>query len=337
MAKNRYSATDYFSSSAATAQVEEELTSAQARIADLETVNQELLSKIEQLAGTTPTAITTARATLPVNAIQRDPEQVRRWFDPEKQASLAKAIQEAGFRGTIWVRQLPSGEYCLIAGERRLRAAIEAGLSEVPVDILDVDENVAFTLSLFENLQREDLNKLEETEGILKLISKRLNQTTEETTSLLYRMKNFHEGKLTNEPDPEFDVVESIFATLGRLSWLSFVTTRLPLLNMPPEILEELRKGTIEYTKAIVISRVKDTKARKKLLKETLSNSLSLSEVKRQAKSLSTVSKTEHSKLQDRFRQVLKIKSRVWEDPERADELEALLQQLSLLLADDSQ
>lgn len=335
MAKNRYSATDYFSSSAATAQVEEELTSAQAKIANLETVNQELLNKIEQLTGATSTAITSAKTTLPVDAIQRDPEQIRRWFDPEKQASLAKAIQEAGFRGTIWVRQLPSGEYCLIAGERRLRAAIEAGLSEVPVDVLDVNENVAFTLSLFENLQREDLNKLEETEGILKLLSKRLSQTTAETTSLLYRMKNFYEGKLGNEPDPEFGVVESIFATLGRLSWLSFVTTRLPLLNMPSEILEELRKGTIEYTKATVISRVKDTKARRKLLKETLSNSLSLSDVKRQAKSLNTTPEPEYSGLQDRFKQVLKTKSRVWEDPKKVEKLEALLQQLSLLLADN--
>lgn len=334
MAKNRYAATDYFSSSAATAQIEEELTSAQAKIASLESANQELLGKIEQLAGVTPTAITTSKMTLPVDAIQRDPEQIRRWFDPEKQSSLARAIQEAGFRGTIWVRQLPTGDYCLIAGERRLRAAIEAGLHEIPVDVLDVDENVAFTLSLFENLQREDLNKLEETEGILRLLSRRLDQSPEETTSLLYRMKNFHEGKLGNEPAPEFGIVESVFETLGRISWLSFVTTRLPLLNMPPEILEELRRGTIEYTKATVVSRVKDAKVRKKLLKETISNTLSLAEVKQRAKLLNAADQPATSPLQDRFKQVLKTKSRVWEDPEKADKLEALLQQLSLLLAD---
>lgn len=103
--------------------------------------------------------------TLPISNIQPGLNQPRKRFEPEAISELADSIREHGLIQPITVRRLASGYYQIIAGERRWRAAKEAELTEVPVNIIEADDKKVMELGLIENLQREDLNPMEEANG----------------------------------------------------------------------------------------------------------------------------------------------------------------------------
>ncbi len=113
---------------------------------------------------------TASASTLPLSQIESCAGQPRKIFDEEKLAELAESIREHGIIQPLTVRKLSSGYYQIIAGERRWRAARLAGLSEVPVSIIEADDRKAMELAMIENLQREDLNPMEEAEGYRSLI-----------------------------------------------------------------------------------------------------------------------------------------------------------------------
>ena len=108
--------------------------------------------------------------TLPISRVEPRKDQPRRDFDPESIQELAESIREYGLLQPITVRPLEKGYYQIVAGERRWRAARAAGLTEVPVQILEADDRLATELALVENLQREDLNPMEEAAGYKKLM-----------------------------------------------------------------------------------------------------------------------------------------------------------------------
>lgn len=108
---------------------------------------------------------------LPISQVEPGLNQPRKRFDQEALADLADSIREHGIIQPLTVRRLSSGYYQIIAGERRWRAAKEAGLSEVPVVIIEADDRKVMELGLIENLQREDLNPMEEAEGYLVLLT----------------------------------------------------------------------------------------------------------------------------------------------------------------------
>ena len=107
---------------------------------------------------------------LPVDLIQRGRYQPRREFDPDSLRELADSIAAQGVIQPIVVRAVENGRYELIAGERRWRAAQQAGLDEIPVVIKDVTEEAAMAMGLIENIQREDLNPLEEANALSRLL-----------------------------------------------------------------------------------------------------------------------------------------------------------------------
>ena len=111
-----------------------------------------------------------AEQKLPISRIEPRKDQPRREFDPEAIEELAASIREYGLIQPITVRALDKGYYQIIAGERRWRAARAAGLKEVPVRILEADDKLAMELALVENLQREDLNPMEEAAGYKRLM-----------------------------------------------------------------------------------------------------------------------------------------------------------------------
>ena len=103
--------------------------------------------------------------------MEPNPLQPRKSFDPDELQALADSIAMHGIIQPLTVRQLPSGFYQIIAGERRWRAARLAGLDEVPVVVIEADDKKAMELALIENLQRSDLNPIEEAKGYQQLMT----------------------------------------------------------------------------------------------------------------------------------------------------------------------
>ena len=121
-------------------------------------------------------------STLPISQIENCAGQPRKVFNDEKLEELADSIREHGIIQPLTVRKLSSGYYQIIAGERRWRAARLAGLSEVPVNIIEADDRKAMEFAMIENLQREDLNPMEEAEGYRSLIEQ-YDMTQEEAAA----------------------------------------------------------------------------------------------------------------------------------------------------------
>lgn len=112
----------------------------------------------------------TGSLSLPISQVERCSSQPRRSFDEAALAELADSIREHGIIQPLTVRKLSSGYYQIIAGERRWRAARLAGLREVPAIVIEADDRKAAELAMIENLQREDLNPMEEAAGFQSLI-----------------------------------------------------------------------------------------------------------------------------------------------------------------------
>jgi len=109
---------------------------------------------------------------LPVDLIARGRYQPRHELDPESLRELAESITAQGVIQPIVVRPIGAGRYEIIAGERRWRASQQAGLAEIPVVVRDVDEQSALAIALIENIQRDDLNPLEEADALQRLLTK---------------------------------------------------------------------------------------------------------------------------------------------------------------------
>ena len=149
--------------------------------------------------------------TLPLREIEPDPGQPRKTFDDETLAELSASIAEHGLLQPIAVRPKPSGGYLIVAGERRWRASRMAGLTEVPVIVKDVTDEQAMELALVENLQRRDLDFLEEAVALRRLIVQHgLSQ-------------------------------EEAARKVGKSQ--SAVANKLRLLKLAPEVLEAVKEG----------------------------------------------------------------------------------------------
>ncbi len=283
----------------------------------------------------------TPTSTRPVklDSITLPEKQARRYFDPQKLEQLTESVKAHGILENLLVRPVwgLEGVYELVAGERRYRAALAAGLEEVPVTIRELTDEQALEISLVENLQREDLNPVEETEAIFQLLASRLKIPQTEVVSWLYRMKNDVARMKDNVIlQPEAEAIQQVFAELGSLGWESFATNRLPLLKLPDEILAALRQGKIEYTKASAIAKVKDEQARKALLAEAIGENLSLSQIRERLKALqsnralSPEPKTQILAISRRLNQ-----SKLWEtDPKKWKRVQGWLQKIEELLGE---
>ncbi|MBE9212643.1 ParB/RepB/Spo0J family partition protein [Plectonema cf. radiosum LEGE 06105] len=405
--------------------------------------SQPLKSTLEIPWDTTNVSANNADSTqkVPLKQIHIAPTQPRRYFDPKALSELAESIKQHGILQPLLVRPRARTGYELVAGERRYRAAKECGLKDVPVVIRELSNEAAFQLALIENLQREDLNPVEETEGILHLLAIRLSRAVEEIPPLLRRLqhsrkeaaksdnnvivnketdeidadnnviesessqektsnnvigkgeteKNDDENNVIGEQEvepnesdnnvivkengnldaennvidkeetqpevsdnnvtvkeetdnskassqekPELQIVEEVFNGLGLMTWESFANNRLPLLNLPEDILEALRKGSLEYTKARAIAQIKDTLERVAFLDQAIKENWSLSEIKQRIGEKKTPSSTPNAESDDykeRFTAATtKLKkSRIWSDQKKRKQIEKLLSQLEAL------
>jgi len=285
--------------------------------------------------------------TVAISLIKLPQSQPRRYFDFSKLEELSRSIKELGILEPLLVRPLASEEYELVAGERRLRAAQVAGLTEVPVVIREMDDITTSKVQLVENLQREDLNPVEETEGILELVSIELGVTKNEVISVLNSAANAKKRNLdlTENVFRQFETIETILSAIGRFSAESFRVSRIPLLNLPVDVLETLRQGQIEYTKARAIARLQDESTRKELLEDAIAYNLSLNEIKRKIQEIestaqsSSSSQTESKSIKDRVDDTFQRfkKAKIWDDPKKKSKVEKLLAQLEALMKTDSE
>ena len=154
--------------------------------------------------------------TLPLREIEPDPDQPRKTFEQETLSELAASIAEHGLLQPIAVRPRPMGGYSIVAGERRWRASRMAGLTEVPVVIKDVSDEQAMELALVENLQREDLDPVEEAAGIRELMT-RCDLTQEQAARKLGKSRSAlaNSLRLLNLPETVLELLKSGFINTG--------------------------------------------------------------------------------------------------------------------------
>ena len=170
--------------------------------------------------------------TLPLREIEPDPGQPRKTFDDEPLAELSASIAEHGLLQPIAVRPKPSGGYLIVAGERRWRASRMAGLTEVPVIVKDVTDEQAMELALVENLQREDLDPVEEAAGIRELMT-RCDLTQEQAARKLGKSRSAlaNSLRLLSLPETVLELLKGGFITIGHAK---------VILGLPtPELQEE--------------------------------------------------------------------------------------------------
>lgn len=169
------------------------------------------------IATSTPTATAEAPATgqteIPVGEIEPNPHQPRVQFDDDAIRELAASIKTSGVLQPILVRRGPAGGYQLVAGERRLRAAGFAGLDKIPAIVRDVADEEMLEMALVENIQREDLNPIEEAKAYLAL-SERAGLTHDQISERVGKQR-------------------------------ASITNSLRLLVLPPEVRDMVSRGTL--------------------------------------------------------------------------------------------
>jgi len=165
---------------------------------------------------------------LPIHKVEPNPGQPRQDFDEEELQALADSIATHGIVQPLTVRELPSGYYQIIAGERRWRAARIAELTEVPAVIIDADDKKTMELALIENLQRQDLNPVEEALGYQVLMNG-YGLTQEETAAQVGKSR-------------------------------PAVANALRLLTLAPQVLQMVRAGSLSAGHARAVLSLKDEK-----------------------------------------------------------------------------
>lgn len=202
---------------------------------------------------------------LPLSRIEPREEQPRNVFDEETLQTLADSISRYGVLQPITVRLLNSGYYQIIAGERRWRASRMAGLTEVPVRIIEADDRTTAELALVENLQREDLNPIEEAKGYKTLIE---------------------DYGLTQE-----DAAKSVGKSRPAVS------NALRLLNLSPEVLHLVETGDLSAGHARALLSIQNEEIQLQAAKEIMAKALSVRKAEALAsKALKKISESEESR-----------------------------------------
>ncbi len=219
---------------------------------------------------------------IPLASVRFNSNQPRKFFDPVSLEDLAHSIRQKGLLEPIIVRRAADG-YEVVAGERRTRAAKLAGLEEVPAIVVDIDDREALEIAITENLQREDLNAVEETEAVIGLLEVTLGISRKGVVALLQSLYAEERGRASSRKvDPRHrEAALDVFRRVGRFGVTSFVSNRLPILDFPGELLDAIRSGQVEFTKAQAIARVQDKDAQRLLLKEAVTDNLTLSQIRR--------------------------------------------------------
>ena len=192
---------------------------------------------------------------LPLQKVEPNPDQPRQDFDEEQLQALADSIAVHGVMQPLAVREVAGGYYQIIAGERRWRAARLAGLKEIPVVIMEADDKTTMELALIENLQRQDLNPVEEALGYRSLMEE-YGLTQEETASRVGKSR-------------------------------PAVANALRLLSLCPQVLEMVRSGALSAGHARAIAALKTERLQEEAAQKIAALGLSVRQAELLCKNLS--------------------------------------------------
>ncbi len=220
---------------------------------------------------------------LRISNIQPRKDQPRRVFDEESLRQLSESIAAYGLIEPVAVREAPGGFYELIAGERRWRAAKAAGLSEIPAVIISADDRKAAEMALIENVQREDLNPVEEAQAYKKLIA-------------------------------DYDLTqEQVANAVGKSR--SAIANTMRLLDLPPKCLEFLSSGALSEGHAKVLMALKDEKSAVEAAELIVTRQLSVRETEILVKKLLKQAELDNEEQEDIQTAPIKVNyTRVLED-----------------------
>ena len=192
---------------------------------------------------------------LPIYKVEPNPDQPRQDFDPEELQSLADSIAEHGVVQPLTVRETGSGYYQIIAGERRWRAARLANLREIPAVIIEADDKKTMELALVENLQRQDLNPVEEALGY-QVLMEQYGLTQDQTAQQVGKSR-------------------------------PAVANALRLLSLCPDVLEQVRNGSLSAGHARAVLTLKTEKAQKEAAQKIIALGLSVRQAELLCKNMS--------------------------------------------------
>ena len=295
---------------------------------------------------------------IPLDQIQLPEIQPRQYFDNAAMQQLTANVKQHGIRQPVLVRPLGENLYELVAGERRYHAAKSAGLQSLPAVIKKLDRKEALQLALLENIQRENLNAIEETQAIVQLLALHLECDVAKVPKFLYKLKHVvdkdsadlaqnvlckeklldvaDEKNLLEHPELWLPTVKSVFDGLNRMSWESFVTSRLSLLNLPADLRDAVMTNRIKYTKAQALAKIKDDSQRRRVLERAITSGWSLKQIKEHVKSLMGEKATPErdpepiSKLTERLdainkqiKREQKKNGQAWQNPQIQERLDA--------------
>ena len=239
------------------------------------------------LSGTQATVSREEVRTLALGEITPNPEQPRKYFDEASLEQLASSIRDKGVLQPVLVRDT-GATLELVAGERRYQAAKRAGLETIPAIVRELSDEQALEIALTENLSREDLSPVEETDSTLRLLSARLDKPVSDVIEVLREGHYKAQGRPVNTGvnNRDLEVVEQLFTNIGRFTVSSFYTHRLPILKLPEDLLEVVRRGDLEYSKARLLARVNDAKKRASILKKVIEKGWSRTKIQDEIKAL---------------------------------------------------
>ena len=191
---------------------------------------------------------------LPIDLVIPDPNQPRKDFDKAKLEELAKSIKQYGVLQPILVTPLKNGQFEIVHGERRYQASKMAGRSKIPANISEISEQKKIEIQLIENLQREDLNSIEEAETFRRLIEK-FNYTHEQLAKKMSKSREY-------------------------------ITNKIRLLNLPKDLQKSIRKGLLSEGHGRALVSLNDSTLQRKISTEINAKRLSVRYTEQYVKSL---------------------------------------------------
>ena len=308
-----------------------------------------------------------------VDKIDITPHQTRRYICPDEIELMAHSISEHGVITPILVS--PRGDrYDLVYGQKRLRGAIAAGLNFIKSHVKELNYEQQLELALVENLHREDLNPIDEVDGILALLALRLKVDLSTSEQICRDLLYVEMGRLsggiysyelsstgttdkrgvynyepsstgttdTNNIRINLDEAREMFDRVSRANLKSFVTNQLPLLKLPAHIIEAIRQGQIAYSKARIISRIEDEEFQQQLLQEAIADNLTRQQISNKIKEYKEGNQDKEEEkeatLQEQATQIFKkVKQKVGriESSAKQKKIKKLLQELDRLIDEE--